>query len=261
MPTPLESWPRPYFAESGGEAFLFYAVFGDAFEERPLSASKYRTRGVPDGFQMMSYARDQQPDVFRSFQSGYLWEKLGDEATELASQVAASGHCVVLRGSAANPPTLNYFRDCIGMLTYYLDCGGCAVYDPQMFKWWPADEWRAKVFEPAGPEPAEHVVILTSGEEESPGEIWIHTRGLRKFGRPDLSIRRVGPEYVDAVAGMCNRFIEFQALGGVIAEGQEITMKSLPAGGVARHGGSVDDPDFNNVHVEIVWPAGALGGK
>jgi hypothetical protein len=31
-------------------------------------------------------------------------------------------------------------------------------------------------------------------------------------------------------------------------------MATLPPGGAARHGGDLDDPDFNNVHLEIVWP-------
>jgi hypothetical protein len=31
-------------------------------------------------------------------------------------------------------------------------------------------------------------------------------------------------------------------------------MDSLPAGLMCHHGGSVEDPDFNNVHVEIRWP-------
>ena len=37
------------------------------------------------------------------------------------------------------------------------------------------------------------------------------------------------------------RFIEFQQFGGVIAEGQEIRMKTLPKGMTCRHAGDVDD--------------------
>jgi hypothetical protein len=103
------------------------------------------------------------------------------------------------------------------------------------------------------------VVILTSPEDGGPaGTTWFHTRGLRKFGRPDLSVRRVGPRYHAAVTDLCERFIELQALGGVIADGQKVRMKSLPSGGVCRPGGGPDDPDFNNVHVEVRWPESAL---
>jgi hypothetical protein len=167
---------------------------------------------------------------------------------------------MVLRGSQPDPPTLDYLRDSVGLLTYVLDCGGCAVYDPQSFDWCPPDRWRHRVFEPAGPVPRHHVVILISDEEEHQqpdpsvrSPVWFHTRGMRKFGRPDLSVHDVPPDHVDAVTDLCNRFIELQAFGGVIPEGQEVRMAALPPGGVARHGGSLDDPDFNNVHVEIVW--------
>jgi hypothetical protein len=50
---------------------------------------------------------------------------------------------------------------------------------------------------------------------------------------------------------MFNRFIGLQTEGGHIPEGQEIRMASLPPGLTCHHGGSLDDPDFNNVHVEI----------
>lgn len=50
---------------------------------------------------------------------------------------------------------------------------------------------------------------------------------------------------------MFNRFIEFQAFGGVIEEGIEIRMEGLPSGMTCHHAGDLEDPDFNNVHVEI----------
>jgi hypothetical protein len=66
-----------------------------------------------------------------------------------------------------------------------------------------------------------------------------------------LSIRNVQPQHEAAVEDMCNRFIEMQAFGGVIPEGQAIRINALPPGWQCRHGGSIDDPDFNNRHVEI----------
>ena len=81
---------------------------------------------------------------------------------------------------------------------------------------------------------------------------WFHTRGVRKFGRPDLSIHNVPLPYHGAVIDLCERFIELQAFGAVIEDGQEIRVKSLPEGMTCHHAGDLDDPDFHNVHVEIV---------
>src|SRR5437667_12446663 len=102
----------------------------------------------------------------------------------------------------------------------------------------------------AGYRTADRQRILHISAEESGGR-WFHTRGMRKFGRPDLSLHNVPDEYERAAIELCNRFIELQAAGGRIPDGQEIQMPSLPGGLVCRHKGSLDDPDFNNVHVEI----------
>ena len=129
-----------------------------------------------------------------------------------------------------------------------------------MFEWWSPADWRTRVFEPGAPVPRHHATILVS-DEEDPDLFWVHGRGLRKFARPDISVRGVGRAWLDPIVDLCNRFIEHQAFGLVIPEGREIRMADLPPGGRARHGGHLDDPAFNNRHVEIVWPAGALAGK
>jgi len=252
----LRSWPRPHFAPGGGNPLLFYAVFGAFDLTKPMSRSKYRAAGVPDWLELVSYDRAKQPDVFAGYQSGKMWEILTRDAPLLAAEAEKAPQCVALRGEPADPPTLDYFRDAVGILTWLLDCGGAAVYDPQMLWLWSADEWREEAFEPDEPNPDRHTTILVS--EERGGTSWYHTRGMRKYGRPDLSVRGVGEAHADGVTLMIERFVEMQALGGVIPDGEPVRMKALPAGGVCRRGGSFDDPDFNNVHVEIAWPTGAL---
>jgi hypothetical protein len=59
------------------------------------------------------------------------------------------------------------------------------------------------------------------------------------------------------VIAMCDRFIEYQAQGAIVPDGQPIAMPGLPAGLTCRHAGGVDDPDFNNAHLDIRWPAAA----
>jgi hypothetical protein len=73
--------------------------------------------------------------------------------------------------------------------------------------------------------PRQHVVILTSEDPDDALLTWLHTRGLRKFGRPDLSVRRVPPQDREAVIDLFDRFIEFQTFGGVIEEGQEVRLR------------------------------------
>lgn len=255
----LEGWTRPYFQQAGGRPFVFYAVFGEFPCLPALDSLRYRTLGVPPGLVLGSYDRRDHPDVLSGFEEGYSWDELSGQDPDLARRVSGSGECLILRGDLDDRGDLDYLRDSVGLLTWLLDNGGVCLYDPQMFRWWWPEAWRRHVFEPAGPVPRQHVVILTSIEAESTsgGEplTWFHTRGMRKFGRPDLSVHGVPPQYDEAVIDLFERFIEFQALGGAIAEAQKIRMRSLPPGMTCHHQGDLDDPEFNNIHVEITPPA------
>jgi hypothetical protein len=252
MAESLPDWNRPYFEGPGGKPFLFYVVFGEFGEIPTLDSSKYRCAGVPLGFGLTRSDLEREPDELTRFQEGYLWDTLRRQNSELAARIADAPESLILLGEIDDCPTLNYFRDAVGLLTFLVDNGGVTVYDPFMFHWWEPAEWRSRAFEPAGPVPRHHVVILTS-EETDTSLTWFHTRGMRKFGRPELSIHDVPHDLSKPIIDLFERFIELQAFGGVIAESQAIRMKSLPSGMTCHHQGDVDDPDFNNVHVEIRW--------
>src|SRR5262245_22299703 len=257
MSVTLPSWPRKHYTPSG-EAVLFYVAFGSVARDASLDAQRYRCEGTPAGVELLLYDKRVHPAVFAEFLKGFAWEELKERQPHFAQTIEQCSRCVVLRAFLKDPPTLDYLRDCVGLLTFFLDQGACAIYDPQVFHFWTPQEWRQRVFDPAAPVPRHHVAILLSEEQKPKGLVWVHTRGMRKFGRPDISVRRVSPDYVVAVTDLCERFIEMQAFGAVIPEGQEIRMEYLPPGGVARHAGHLDDPEFNNVHVEIVWPGAGL---
>jgi hypothetical protein len=72
--------------------------------------------------------------------------------------------------------------------------------------------------------------------------------------QPEVAVHRVPAQYRDGVIDLFERFITLLAFGGVIKEGQEVRLKTLPGGMTCRHAGDVDDPDFNNAHVEITPP-------
>jgi len=248
--TPAD-WPRPNFQQGGDVPFLFYVVYGPVPSEFTISQSHFRCAGIPNGIEITAYGPSTKPEVLDTFRSGYLWDELLKSNNTLADDITNQNECLVIKGDVKDHDDLNYFRDVIGLIQWLLDSGGVAVYDPQSFRWWSADIWRNNAFESDSGSPRNHVTILTSEEEQ--GE-WIHTRGLRKFGRPDLSIHHVLPEFREPVLELINRFIELQAFGGVIPDNEEIRIVNLPDGMTCHHRGDVDNPDFNNVHIEIEWP-------
>ena len=235
---------------------LFYVVYGEVDTSAPLSRSRYRSNGAPDGIDVTSYGPNTHPDVPGSFREGYLWDEFVADDPEFAAGVERCEHCMILRGTPTDSTTLDYLRDTVGLITYLIDHRGCAVYDPFMFRWWQPSEWKPKIFDPAAAVPRHHTVILVF-EENQFSLKWFHTRGMRKFGRPDISVHNVAAELEDGVIDLCNRLIEHQAFGQVVDDGQQIKMASLPSGGVIRHGGDFDDPNFNNVHLDVSWPDAA----
>ena len=247
MSKDLPTWERPHFQSVEGSALLLYVVYGQFPLEFTISQSKYRCAGLPAECDLTKVERSAtEPLPFTEAEYGQVIKD-----TALFTRIGEAPACGLLRCEMPNPPDLNYLRDIVGMTTYLLDNGGFAVADPQQFELYDAERWHREIFGSGTPNVLKHVKLLFSDE---PDGRWYHTRGMRKFARPDLSVGNVPREFFNGVIDLCNRFIELQALGGWIPEGQEIRMKSLPPGLLCHHAGSLDDPDFNNVHVEIVWP-------
>jgi hypothetical protein len=159
---PLAPWPRPHYQAGGGNAHLFYKVHG-MFPEKPrVSRARHRSNGVPEGCSLRHYTRDANPDVLRiGIGDGHISTELRRRNPELFDSAATADQCMVLRGEVADPSTLDYFRDAVGLVTALLESGGVAVFDPHMFKWWSADEWRSGAFEPGAAAPRHHVVGRT----------------------------------------------------------------------------------------------------
>jgi hypothetical protein len=236
------SWPRDHFAPGGGNAHLFYKVHG-RFDGAPrISRSQHRTQGVPDGCELTSFSAGDEGHTVG------LDEIIGDRFRQKNAALYAASreapHALILRGEIEDPPTLDYLRDAVGVVTALVQGGGVSIFDAYTISWLSPAQWLERIFEPAAAVPTHHVTILVSDD-------WYHTRGMLKFGRPDLSVRGVRADLEEPVIDLLNRFIQMQAFGGVVPEGQPVKMKSLPAGWVCRHRGSLDDPDFNNRHIEI----------
>lgn len=244
----LDTWPRPGYVRAG-KPFLFFAVFGASSDGLKVSRSRHRCTGVPAGIDLSMFDTHQHGEWLDSLRSGYLWDQLRREDADLALRTAGATTCVVLRGEPSDDTTLDYLRDTIGLIQAFFDNGAISLYDPQQFKWWSADDWRRIVFEAGKPMPHRHVVTLVSPQDGD--KVWLHTRGMRQFGRPDLSMHDVSPALRPNAIEMFDRFIDLQAFGAVVADGQPVRMAGMPENRTCRHGGDVDDPDFNNVHIEI----------
>lgn len=247
----LPPWPRAHYQPGGSNAVLYFVLYGKFQPGAEVSAKEYRTAGLPQGMELRFLTRSETPEF--PFTDEAFGKVAGKNNPELFAKIRTAPECLVLLGQIPDPQDLNYLRDMVGLITFSLDHGAAAVLDVQQLRLIDSVAWRKEFFEPKPPQLRKHVVILVS--EEPDGSIWLHTRGMRKFGRPDLSVHRVPPEQQNAFVECLNRFILLQIDGGTIPENQEVTMAKLPPGLTCHLSGTIDDPDFNNVHVEIQWPA------
>jgi hypothetical protein len=236
-------WERERFMPGGRPALHWYEIHGEFAEPLHVQLKeRHRARGVPAGIEAR---RVPGSEALRRW-SRYQHDELERHPDSIASAVAAASGCVILRGETPDRPDLYDLRDVIGIVSALLDDGGVAVHDVQTLRWWSAREWVDR-FSADDLAVANHVVTLISGD-------WLHTRGLRKFGRPDISIHGVSAGGRDSALALIQRTIDFQAHGGVIDPHREIVVHGHPEGmRFEAHlaDGDLDDPDFNNMWVEV----------
>jgi len=214
----------------------------------------YRSNGPPAGLSVtrLDAANHDHTRIVSDLRSGPLWNELEQRDPALYAAASTAPSVLMLRGTITDPANLDYLGDTIGFVQYLLDHGGVAVLDSQIHKVWSQAAWRDEVFAAGEHSPQHHVVIVCT---EAPGGLWFHTRGMRKFGRPDLSVHDTPLDKRDAVEDLLRRFIEVEALGHIIQPEQQIRVEALPAGMSCHLCGGTDDPDFDNEHIEIKWPA------
>lgn len=73
---------------------MFYVVYGEFGELPILDSSKYRSAGVPFGFELSRADSERYPDDLTRFQEGYVWDTFRNENADLAAQVAQSRECL-----------------------------------------------------------------------------------------------------------------------------------------------------------------------
>ncbi len=221
-----DPWSRPYWKPTGGSASLFYFVPGEPPKEGlNLSRSRHRVEGFPQGLNVSAHERDADPEWFmRFFARPGLGFGIDEALAERADEVRGVARGTVLRGEFPDPPDLGYLRDGVGVVSALLDQGGMGVLDLSVARWWSPEEWVARFVERGGFAVGDFVSLVSSDDEAVHPGIWVHTRGMRKFGRPDLQVKHVrGPwsgdnPLIQAAAGVLNSLSERLCLGAVLRD-------------------------------------------
>lgn len=244
-------WTRPHWERDAAKALLVYFVFG-GFANVPDLATLAFGLALPEGFSLRRMPRASFLQWQGNPLRGGLGESLRADDPETFEQASQSFACLVLRGEIDDSPTLDYLRGALAVQGALLDAGAVAIIDPQMLEIFSPGRWRERYAGSGASVPRRHVLILQHGESD--GAVRVKTHGLRKFARPDISIRGVPAAAVQQAGGVAARLVELEARGMRLGDGSRIAVEGVPGGLEVRHGGSVDDPEFNNTHVELRWP-------
>jgi hypothetical protein len=246
-------WPRPYWTPGDEEpAILLFFVFGEFPAELKIPVSSYASRGLPEGVELFRYPHATLKTWDGYPLTGALGDVLREDSAETFAEAEAAPEVLSVRGRVPDQPSLDYLRDTLGVVAGLLDRGGVAVVDPQILSLFDVDGWRQRFLVKGGAPPRNHTLILRNDEDD--GSAWVRTRGMRKFARPDISIRGVPRADASRAGALCEHLVELQALGAHLADGQVLEVDGLPGGLAVTRGGDFDDPRFNNTHVELRWP-------
>lgn len=244
MITGFSSWPRPRFVAGGGDALILLEVCGQFPQIPAVSGAKYHTQGVPVGVEVWLADND------FSRWDGPMLELLRQSNPEAARQIEAAPHVLTIRGQVNDPTSLDYLRDTLGIVAALLDEGGVGVVDPQILHLYAPSQWR-ETFWSGAFEPTSHAVIFVSPQEDA--RTWLHTRGMRLFGRPDISCHNVKAEEVEKLQPVFNGLIRMQAAGFLVPDGQIVEGVGLESRLICHLRGDLEDAEFNNFHLELEW--------
>ena len=245
-------WSRPHWTRDEAKAMLLYFVFGAFAAEPQLDLSAHGSQGLPSDVEMRRIPKAALAHWEGHPLRGALGEILraGNSAAFEAARKAPE--CLMLRGELSDADSLAYLGDTLGVVAALLDAGGVAVVDPQILECFTADEWRGRYAGAAASAARSHVLILC--HDDADGHAWVKTRGMRKFARPDVSIRRVPQTEVQRAGAVASQLVELGVRGMRFGDGSVVEVDGLPGGLRVTPGGSLDDPEFNNTHLELIWP-------
>lgn len=228
--------PRRFWEPGGGEPDVGWIVLGE-IEAPPVTI-------LPAGLRMR--AVDRGDPAFPAFVGqGLLGELLDAEQPDLADAVREAPHARLITGSPARSETFAWLGDLAAAVAALFDAGAVALVDPLAFLWWSEADLRANLVDRF--DPLQLVRLLQSPEAN--GTTWLHTRGSRILGRPDVSILGVEDDDREVALEVVRRMVIAHEQGAVVPEGQLVTWEGRTW--VCRHAGAMDDPNFNNRHLAL----------
>jgi hypothetical protein len=255
MSVAITPWPRPLFQPGGkpGVFHLFCFSPGALEAPAPLAAARF---GLPSPeaaacCEVRQLPRAADAGWFDGFRRGALRELARAALPDLAALDAATAVTVIIT-SRPDAADLAHLQAAWALAQWSVARGATVVFDAQASRFWPAAEvadWPAtRPFALSS-----DVNVIVEAEGTSALASAVHTRGLAKFGRPDLVTLDVPASRWDAVAGLLRTLAGRLVLGAVLRPGDALAIE----GGTAHFAAYA--PDRLNLGNDALLVTGTPG--
>ena len=257
-------WPRPHYRPSpASRPSLFYLVFGGPPPSDALNISRARHHvdQVHAELQVSRHPRESDPAWF----DGWFSSAVGLDVPRVfgrddAAAVYGSPHVTAVRGDFADQPSLAYLRNTVGVVSAVAEASNAAaILDAHALTWWKPPDWRRRFVDESAFRVSDHVFMAVADDPGRRPGLWTHTRGMRKFGRPELQVKHLPGPYDDsnpavrAGGDLLSGLANYLAGGAVIEDGQTMHLASYDSTIVFFE--SPDDSNgarhFNNAVLEV----------
>jgi hypothetical protein len=232
---PVPDWPRPHYQPAASKASLFYLVFGEPPAHLDVKRARHHVDELPPQLQVSIHARGDDPAWF----DGWFSPPVGLELPHVfggdADSVYKACKVAAVRAEFSDPASLAYLRNTVGVVSAIAEAGAVAIFDVPALTWWRPEEWRRRFVDRSEFHIGDHIFTAVSDDPASPGELSLHTRGMRKFGRPELLVRHLpGPRDPDApavrdAAEVMDGLSNYLARGGSITDGETMRLDRYDA--------------------------------
>lgn len=247
------NYERPYYEDINYHPLMFYVIFGAKEEELEISRERHNIDEVPEGLNINMLTQEKHSEYMDNLIGGTLGKLLKEEQPELYEKIQKENVWAVVNGEITQDDNLKYMRNTIGVVQAFLDTGAIAVLDMQTFSLYSVEEFSEKIFSKDF-DVYSHVKILLSKMED--GNIWLHTRGLRKFGRPDVSIENIDESDVDKAVRIANQMIFYSAQGMLFNKKVKLHPYKDKEDSFIVNPKFIEDYeniDFNNAYCKLLW--------
>lgn len=239
---------REYYEDIDYKPVLFYVIFGVSGDELQISQEKHHVDEFPAGLNMQFLSRDENSEYIDGFFAGSLGGILRESNSELFEECKKADKCAIIRGEVEDDTTFDYFRNVIGFVQALVEQGAGGVLDLLTFSLFEPTKWTERFFEKEI-NAQDHVVILSSKEDD---RYWLHTRGMAKFGRPDISIKDIEQDDLHDYKQLIDQMIYYGGQGAFFDGNVKLHTYDRKTFVVkAEFVNDFDNDDFNNAYYDI----------